>query len=504
MLTLAAACRGDDNRPTPAPTASGEVLRFGYPYEPPTLDPVAEGGASPATRDILGPVLPALFRLNAALRPEPDLVAAWPRAQDIQGDPYSVTLRLREASWSDGRPITAEDVRFTHDKLKQGPTGYRYRFLREVAVVDQRTLTLRFDRVVRRWWALFSLDDMVLPAHAYSPAWAQRPTVSGGPFEVKEWTSGLRVRLVRNELYWDKAVLAGIDVLFVPNDETRFQLLERGELDAFFSEGDINIGRRARARDFLRTSGALDGDKAASGAWGPTWWELNLKGDLGRSIGRPVMEVSDPALISEILEDTGAPMDGIPAAFPVRPGAITGTWTGRGDLVQARDLAEAGAKRDFELVFPREADGGSIASFLHFRLREIGIRVELVALEGGAFDRALDDGSAGQAVLRVRRGADAPDAGAYASGSSEPGSAPVDDHVEGAETSGAQVGATRPTVGLARDAWSRAQDGLEQAATAVPLARVRTWIVGREGLAGPHALGALTGPFWNAGTWRSL
>ena len=501
---LTGACRADGGRPTPAPTASGEFLRFGYPYEPPTLDPLAEGGASSATRDILRPVLPALFRLSASLRPEPDLVAAWPRAQDIRGDPFSVTLRLREASWSDGRPITAEDVRFTHDKLKQGPTGYRYRFLREVAVVDQRTLTLRFDRVVRRWWALFSLDDMVLPAHAYSAAWAQRPTVSGGPFEVKEWTEGLRVRLVRNELYRDKAVLAGIDVLFVPNDETRFQLLERGELDAFFSEGDINIGRRARARDFARIGGALEGPKAASGAWGPTWWELDLKGDLGSSVGRTVTELADPALVAEILEDTGAPMDGIPAAFPVRVGPIAGTWTGRGDLEEARRLAEGGCKRDFALAFPREAAGGSIASFLHFRLREIGIKLELVALEGGAFDRALDDGSAGDAVLRLRRGADAPDPGAYASGSSEPGSAPWTTRSRGPRRWGALVGATRPTVGLARDAWSRAQDGLEQAATAVPLARVRTWIVGREGLAGPQALGALTGPFWNAGTWRFL
>ncbi len=503
VLVLAAACRGDDARQTPAPTASGDVLRFGYPSEPPTLDPLAPGGGSAATRDILRPVLPTLFRLNAALRPEPDLVAAWPSARDVRTDPFSVTLRLREASWSDGAPITAEDVRFSHDKLKQGPTGYRYRFLREVAVVDQRTLTLRFDRVVRRWWALFSLDDMVLPAHAYSAEWARHPTVSGGPFEVKEWTEGLRVRLVRNELYWDKAVLAGIDVLFVPNDETRFQLLERGELDAFFSEGDINMGRRARARDFLRTAGPLEGPKAASGAWGPTWWELDLKSDLAGSTGRSIAELADPVLVAEILEDTGAPMNGIPATFPVRPGPITGTWTGRGDLEEARNAARGG-KKSFDLAFPRESAAGAIGSFLHFRLREIGITVELVGLEGGAFERALDQGSAAPAVLRVRRGADAPDAAAYASLSSEPGSAPVDDHVEGAETANAQADATRPAVGLARDAWSRAQDGLEEAATAIPLARVRTWIVGRDGVAGPRALGALTGPFWNAGNWRFL
>jgi hypothetical protein len=480
---------------------SGDVLRFGYPSEPPTLDPLATGGGSSSTRDILRPVLPALFRLNADLRPEPELVARWPRAADIALDPFSVTLRLRTAAWSDGRPIAAEDVRFSLEKLKAGPTGYRYRFLREIEVRGPRVLTMHFDRPVRRWWALFSLDDMVLPSHAYSPAWAQRPTVSGGPYSVAEWTDGLRVRLVRNESYWGpKPVLAGIDVVFVPNDETRFQLLERGELDAFFSEGDVNIGRRSRARGYLRVNGALSGAKAASGVWGPTWWELDLKQDLGAGVTQAVVEATDPSLVAEILEDSAAPMDGIPATFPVRRGSIAGTWSDRGNMNEARGHAARGGRKAFDLAFPRSS-GGSIASFMHFRLRSLGITAELVGLEEGAFERSLDDGSGAPAVVRLRRGADAPDAASYGSSSHEPGAAPVDDFVEGAETAGAGA-SSQPRVGVARDAWQRAQDGIESAGTAAPLARVRTWIVGRSGLAGPHALGALPGPLWNVATWR--
>jgi hypothetical protein len=135
-------------------------------------------------------------------------------------------------------------------------------------------------------------------------------------------------------------------------------------------------------------------------------------------------------------------------------------------------------------------------------LREAGITVELVGLEDDAFERSLDDGSLAPAVLRIRRGADAPDAVSYASSSREPGSAAVDDLIEGAETDrSAPVGA-RPKVGIDRTAWEKAQDGLEQAASVAPLARLRTWIVGRKGLTGPRALGDLTGPLWNAGTWR--
>jgi len=480
------------------------VVSFGYPNEPPTLDPLGVGGSSAATRDILRPVLPGLFRLNERLRPEPELAAAWPSERDVRLDPFSVTINLREASWNDGKAITATDVRFSFEKLSKGPTGYRYRFLRSVDVTDPRTFTLRFDRRVRRWWSLFSLDDMVLPAHAYSESWAERPTVSGGPFEVKEWTKGLRVRLVRNDSYWGtKAVPAGIDVLFVPSDETRFQLLERRELDAFFSEGDINIGRRARARGYARSGGPLEGEKTASGAWGPTWWEVNLDPDLGAGVAAGVVEVTDPDLVAEILEDTGAPMNGIPRVFPVPAGAINGTWSDRGDVDEAKQRVATGGDRNFEISFPRSSAAGSLATFMHFRLRELGITAELVGLESEAFERSLDDGSHAPALVRLRRGADAPDAASYVSSFGEPGAAEIDDAVTGAEAlAAAAPNAARPTTGLDGAAWTQAQDALEQASTAAPVARVRTWIVGRAGMAGPHALGASTGPFWNAATWR--
>ncbi|MGH2759251.1 MAG: ABC transporter substrate-binding protein [Actinomycetota bacterium] len=501
---MAASCNADNAGPTPTPAPSDDVVRFGYPSEPPTLDPLANGGASAATRDILRPVLPALFRLDERLRPEPELVAAWPTESEFGREPFSVSLRLRRASWSDGKPITSTDVRFSFERLSQGPTGYRYRRLRDVEATGARSFTLHFDRPVRRWWSLFSLDDMVLPAHAYSTSWAERPTVSGGPFAVAEWTQGLRIRLVRNDSYWGaKAVAARIDVLFVPDEETRFQLLDRRELDAFFSEGDINIGRRARARGYLRTDGPLDGAKTASGFWGPTWWELAVASDVGAGVAGALIEMVDPDLVAEILEDTGAPMDGIPAVFPVPSGAIRGTWEGRGDVEDAKSRVGAGGDRELEVGFSRDSAGGSIASFMHFRMREVGVRTELVALKTDAFERSLDDGSRSPVVIRLRRGADAPDAASYAASSGEPGSAAVDEQVTGAETTGPS-GGVRPQVGLAPEAWAQAQEGLESASSAAPIARVRTWIVGRAGLAGPRPLGTSSGPLWNASTWRLL
>jgi ABC-type transport system substrate-binding protein len=510
---VAVACTGDDApRPPASPTqppATDATLRLGYAQEPPTLDPLGAAGASTATRDILRPLMPSLFALDAKLKPRPELAAAWPRATDITFDPFTVRVTLRAATWSDGEPITARDVRFTWERLRAGPTGYRYRVLNDVRAVDARHVELHFDRVVRRWWALFSIDDLVLPAHAYSNAWNRAPTVSGGPFVFEEWTPGLRVRMVRNRRYWGApAPLAGIDVVFVPDDETRFQLMKRGELDAMFSEGESNVGRRSRAHGFPPRDGPLAAEAGASGAFGPTWWELNLDPErVTAPVARAVVEAVHPTLVAEILEDSARPLNAIPPDFSSEPDPFM-PWRGRGSLREATTLLDHGrvpggaVRYEFQLVFPRTGGAGSIAAFIHFRLREIGITAELVGVQPDVFEERWVAGDEAEAMVRLRRGADAPDAASYASASAEPGSAPVDDQVA---TAGSQISRERlaqgAVTGLARDPWASVQRGLVAASTAAPLAATRTWIVGRESVVGPHATGAANGPLWNAGVW---
>ena len=495
------------------------VVRFGYPSEPPTLDPLAPTGASEQTRDILRPILPALFSLDDKLRPRPDLVAAWPARRDITTSPFTVKLRLRNARWSDGRPITSRDVRFSWEKLRKGPTGYRYRYLKDVRVLGPRTLRLHFDRTMRRWWSLFSLDDMVLPAHAYAPSWKERPSVSGGPFVFKGWTKGLKIELVRNERYWNKARVGAIDVFFVPSNEVRLKLLDRGELDAFFAPGDSNMGRRAAAYGFRRTNKALDGGEAASGAWGSAWWELDLDPSrMGHHVAAAIGQAIDPALAAEIFEDSGQIADGIPRRFPVdgpkadnRP-TVPGPWAGRGSRDAAkRTLAAAppgsparviaaGGTVNVTLAFDRNSGGAQLAGFIHFRLLPLRIRAEVVGLDADDLEELLASPKAPPAVIRFRRGADAPDASSYVFGRGAAETAAPS--VIAAETTVAGSALrSRPITGLDGRAWAAAQRQLVQARSVYPLVRARLWIIGRR-LAGPHATASLSGPFWNAATWR--
>ena len=499
-------------KPTPFPSPSGTIVKFGYPDEPATLDPLAPGGASSATRDILRPVLPALFSLDASMKPMADLAASYPKASDFTFDPFTVTVHLKDARWSNKQPITSSDIRYTWQKFRDGPTGYRYRPLRDVEIVAPRTVKLHFDRVVRRWWSLFSIDDMVLPMNAYTSDWGTTgPAVSGGPFAVTGWTRGLNVTLRRNPEYWGRpAPLAGIDVTFVPDDETRLQLLQRKQIDGFFAEGESNMGRRAKAYGFATVDTALTGTGGASGAFGPTWWELDLDPKrVGAGVSAAVLQAIHPTLAAEILEDSGRPMNGIPPDFTTERHTPT-PWSGRGSIERATALLDqaqvphSSPRASFQLAYARSSGAGGLAGFIHFRLQAIGVTAELEGLEPDIFEERLDSTSAPVAVLRLRRGADAPDAGDYAQPSDEPGAAPISDQVAAAIS---QVGTDRvaegPVVGLSGEAWASAQTALVRGAYVAPLVRVRSWIIGRD-LAGARATGTAAGPLWNAGEWSAV
>lgn len=532
---MATACPGGDDEASPPPpaTPSGPppagTIRLAYPAEPPTLDPVAATGGSAATRDILRPVLPALFRLDATSRPQPELAAAWPTATDIALDPFSVRLRLREASWSDGTPITADDVRFSWERLREGPTGLRYRQLRDVEVVSPRELVLRFDATVRRWWALFSVDDMILPAHAHTPDWGGGPTISGGPFVFDGWTPGLSVRLRRNASWWGPPTGAeAVEVLFVPDDEMRLQLLERGEVDVAYAPGEANWGHRARVRGLEATGGALEAG-GASGAWGPSWWELDADLDrLGdrRALAAAVSAAVDRSLAVEVLEDSGQRMDGIPHRFPApRPRdlvdgtpALSGPWPAP-DLARARTILREGGFTERGGVLRRGSGGAqevllayaegsgtaaSLARMIHFQVRPLGLRVELVAVPADRLEREWIPDRRADLYLLLRRGADAPDATVYRSDAPGPGRSPdTDEAVDRARTAVAAARLDgRVVTGTARGAWTTVQETLLRTGAVVPLARVRTWIVARPPVSGPWATGTAAGPLWNAEDWR--
>lgn len=258
------------------PARGGEVV-VAYPHEPSTLNPFVTGGDAPATRDLVRPLMPALYRLGPDGKREPWLLAGEPAATDVGGTPFSVRLHLREdAVWSDGRPITAEDLRFTWRAVVSSPgiaSKDGYDRLTDVAVEGPKIARLVFREPFARWRDLFSAGLGVLPAHALgktdiSQALARSWPVSGGPFVLKSRTPGLQIVLERNPRAWgDVPLLERIRVVYVPDVVTALQLYARGEVDVLGPYPAVELGRRGQT---ARAGSQVTGDRGA------TWLGLFL------------------------------------------------------------------------------------------------------------------------------------------------------------------------------------------------------------------------------------
>ncbi|MGH2688897.1 MAG: ABC transporter substrate-binding protein, partial [Actinomycetota bacterium] len=121
----------------------GEIA-VAYPHMPLSLNPYTFEGDTTATRDLVRPVLPTLLEIGPDLDYRPSLAVRVPKGDDISTTPFSVTFHLDpRAVWSDGVPVTADDVRFTWQWILDpaAPIADRsaYRTIEDVVVVDPHT-----------------------------------------------------------------------------------------------------------------------------------------------------------------------------------------------------------------------------------------------------------------------------------------------------------------------------------------------------------------------------
>ncbi|HSS14823.1 MAG TPA: ABC transporter substrate-binding protein, partial [Rhizomicrobium sp.] len=101
------------------PAQAANVLNRGNGAEPESLDPAFAGSA--AETNILGDMMVGLTTLDAAAHPIPGIAERWETSQDG----LTWTFHLRQAHWSDGKPVTAQNFVFAWRRLLDPKTGAR-------------------------------------------------------------------------------------------------------------------------------------------------------------------------------------------------------------------------------------------------------------------------------------------------------------------------------------------------------------------------------------------
>ncbi|MER8866514.1 extracellular solute-binding protein [Mesorhizobium sp. M0751] len=133
---------------------------------------------------------------------------------DMDPERKSIEFHLDpNAKWSDGVPVTPDDVLFTYDVFTEKgrpPYSQRMKAIAKLEKTGDRSVRFTFnDRADREFPLIIALTP-IIPKHAFNKDTFDRttlkPVIGSGPYTVAHVVPGQRIVFKRNPDYWGKDV----------------------------------------------------------------------------------------------------------------------------------------------------------------------------------------------------------------------------------------------------------------------------------------------------------
>lgn len=334
---------------------------------------------------------------------EPRLAESW----SFDDGRTRLTFTLREATWSDGEPITAEDVLFTFEAQTSPEVNWGNADTKKaIASVeldpdDPRRVTFVFERP-----GPFDLADAIeggiLPEHVmgtvpfsewHSHDWSEAARIGSGPFLLADTRPGEFI-LTRNPTLSGERAPRLDEVVVRVIDEPSVLMTQ-------LRTGELHLVDQLAPRDALRIEGEADVELVE--------FALNDVAFIGWNTARPpfddprvrramALAIDRGKVVEELLLGFGEQSNGL--VPPTSRAALPGDPLPH-DLTEARRLlAEAGFGPDNPLSFELKLGSGNalreeIATKIQAQLADAGVEAKLRTMEtrammgdvvGGDFD----------------------------------------------------------------------------------------------------------------------
>ncbi|HKY18806.1 MAG TPA: peptide ABC transporter substrate-binding protein [Rhizomicrobium sp.] len=235
----------------PSKIPDARTFRRGNVAEPQSLDPTISTGIQ--DDGINGDLMMGLTTEDPQAHPIPGMAERWTTSPDG----LTWTFFLREALWSDGVPVTAEDFVFAWRRLLDPATAAPYAYflyvVKNAALINAGKMPLNvlgaYARDARRFEVrlehpapymvemLMHHSTYPLPRHvvtAKGREWARPGNhVGNGAFKLIRWRPNDHVLAEKNPKFFDAANVALERVFYYPTDDygAALQRMRAGELD---------------------------------------------------------------------------------------------------------------------------------------------------------------------------------------------------------------------------------------------------------------------------------
>lgn len=167
----------------------------------------------------------------------PDLTIGYDLATDMETseDGLTWTVKIRDGvTFTDGEPLTAADVAFTYNTVKDASSVNDFTMLDGAEAVDGTTVVFHMARPFSIWPYTMAVVGIV-PEHVYDPVTYSSNPIGSGRYILKKWDRGQQIILEANPDYYGGAPeMERVTILFMEEDAA-FLAVQAGQADVAYT-----------------------------------------------------------------------------------------------------------------------------------------------------------------------------------------------------------------------------------------------------------------------------
>lgn len=221
VFMLITGCSSNDNSENATTPAKDELILAigGEPEE--GFDPTTGWGryGSPLFQS-------TLFKYDNEFKTVNDLAEGYEISED--GKVWTVSIR-RDAEFSDGEEVTAEDVAFTFETAKNSASVIDLSNMIAVEAINPYTVKFIL-KTAQSTFLNMLIATGIVPKHDYSDQYKENP-IGSGPYKLVQWDKGQQLIVEANPYYYgEKPFFNKLTFLFLSED-TAFAAAKAGQVD---------------------------------------------------------------------------------------------------------------------------------------------------------------------------------------------------------------------------------------------------------------------------------